>query len=257
MVTTITADQIDQVINDGQFKYLKLTSSDGKEFGGWNATPGALRKKIQSVREHIAKLPAGQYILHFRISPGKTEWKYILNRGTENTGGGLSAAPVIITQPLAELEKFQTLEEWKRQEQRIKDLEKQVEIMQLEQQYRNQLNEKPVETPMQGFAEKILPTFLPLVDRYFDLEEKKLNRVPPPAQTRTMVPKSTVKHPFRPAPVPGSEFFAKYLEFVDQLNDTAFTRELVYLKHNQPDVYSAVLDEEETEEEENFETNEE
>jgi len=134
MVTTITADQIDQVINDGQFKYLKLTSSDGKEFGGWNATPGALKKKIQSVREHIAKLPTGQYILHFRISPGKTEWKYILNRGTENNGGGLSAAPVIITQPLAELEKFQTLEEWKRQEQRIKDLEKQVEIMQLEQQ---------------------------------------------------------------------------------------------------------------------------
>lgn len=256
MVTTITADQIDQVINDGQFKYLKLTSSDGKEFGGWNATPGALKKKIQSVREHIAKLPAGQYILHFRISPGKTEWKYILNRGVETNGGGLSAAPVIITQPLAELEKFQTLDEWKRQEQRIKDLEKQVEIMQLEQQYRSQLNEKPVETPMQGFAEKILPSFLPLVDRYFDLEEKKLNRVPPPAQTRTMVPKSTVKHPFRPAPVPGSELFTKYLEFVDQLNDTAFTRELVYLKHNQPDVYSAVLDEE-TEDEENFETNEE
>jgi len=257
MVTTITADQIDQVINDGQFKYLKLTSSDGKEFGGWNATPGALKKKIQSVREHIAKLPTGQYILHFRISPGKTEWKYILNRGTETTGGGLSAAPVIITQPLAELEKFQTLDEWKRQEQRIKDLEKQVEIMQLEQLYKSQLSEKPVETPMQGFAEKILPTFLPLVDRYFDLEEKKLNRVQtqPQPQTRNIVPKSTVKHPFRPAPVPGSELFAKYLEFIDQLNDTAFTRELVYLKHNQPDVYSAVLDEET--DEENFETNEE
>jgi len=186
-----------------------------------------------------------------RISQGKTEWKYIVNRGGENTGG-LLAAQGIITQPVTELEKFQTLEEWKRQEQRIKDLEKQVEIMQLEQQYKAQLSEKPQETPVQGFAEKILPTFLPLVDRYFDLEEKKLQRtqIPAQTQTRTMVPGSTVKkHPFRPAPVPGSELWEKYLDFVDQLNDTAFTRELVYLKHNQPDVYSAVLDEDvETEE---------
>lgn len=250
MITTITADQIEQVIQDGQFKYLKLTGSDGKEYGGWNATPQALKKKISSVREHVSKLPPGQYFLHFRISPGKTEWKYILNRGGENTGG-LSASPVIITQPVTELEKFQTLEEWKRQEQRIKDLEKQVEIMQLENQYKAQLSEKPQETPVQGFAEKILPTFLPLVDRYFDLEEKKLQSTQKQqTHTRTMVPGSTVKrNPFRPAPVPGSELWPKYLEYIDQLNDTAFTRELVYLKHNQPDVYSAVLDEDtETEE---------
>lgn len=255
MITTISPEQIDQVLMDGQFKYIKLTSSDGKEFGGWNATPGALKSKVNSIRGHIAKLPPGQYFLHFRISPGKTEWKYILTRGSETTNTGLSQTPVIITQA-TELEKFQTLDEWKRQEQRIKDLEKQVEIMQLENQYKSQLNEQPTPGVVEGFAEKILPSFLPLVDRYFDLEEKKLQRMQTQTQTRQPVPgKILPPQKFRPAPVPGTEEFAKYLNYLDQLNDTAFTRELVYLKHNQPEVYSAVLDDEM--EDENFDTNEE
>jgi len=260
MITTITAEQIDQVINDGQFKYIKLTGADGAEFGGWNANPSVLRKKINSIREHINKLPSGQYFVHFRISPGKTEWKYILNRGIEN--GGLSQSPVIITQPVTELEKFQTIDEWKRQEMRIKELEKQLEMIQLENQYKSQLNEKPAENPIQGFAEKVLPTFLPIFDRYFDLQQQKLqvqkNQPPPPAQTRTKVQQSTVKpHPFRPAPVPGSELWESYLDFVDQLNDTAFTRELLYLRNKQPDVYSIVLNETtEMDEQENTQPNE-
>lgn len=128
--------------------------------------------------------------------------------------------------------------------------------MQLENQYKIQLNEQPTPGVVEGFAEKILPSFLPLVDRYFDLEEKKLQRMQTQPQTRQPVAgKILLPQKFRPAPVPGTEQFAKYLNYLDQLNDTAFTRELVYLKHNQPDVYSAVLDDEM--EEENFETNEE
>lgn len=245
MITQITSEQIDQVMNDGQFRYIKLTGSDGKEYGGWNKTPSAAKKKIESIRDHIKNLPPGQYFVHYRINPGRDEWKYLLMKGSELSQAGSSQMPVIIHQG-SQLEKFQTLEEWKRQEQKIKDLEKELEILKIHSSIKDQLNEKPEESPITGFTQSILPQFVPLFDRYMSLQEKKMEINSRQPQIRPMAqapaPAQEPKK-FRPAPDPDSDLWESYLDYLDSMNDLRFQRELIYLKNKQPEIFSAVVNE--------------
>jgi len=242
MITQISPEQIEQVIQDGQFKYIKLTGADLKEYGGWNKTPAELKKKISSVRDHIAKLPAGNYFLHFKINPRGDEWKYLYIKESLSQNGS-PAAPVIIQAPGSQLEKFQTIDEWKRQELRIKDLEKELELLKFRNEMRDQLNEKPAENPIQGFAANILPQFVPLFDRYMDLQEKKVQRdmiTKQIAEAPAQAPINMEVRKFRPAPAPGSDLWESYLDYLDQINDLQFSREILYLKNKQPDIYQAV-----------------
>lgn len=239
MITQITSEQINQVVADGQFKYIKLTGTDGKEFGGWNRFPKDLNNKITSIRNHIKNLPSGQYFIHFKISPTKDEWKYLLTKGEQNNLSQNSPQPVIIHQGSA-LEKFQTLEEWKSQEIRIKELEKELELLKMQNAFRDQLNEKPEENPIQGFTTNILPQFVPLFDRFMSLQEKKLELAQKqPIRTNPSQPQPK---PFRPAPNPDSQLWESYLDYLDAMNDIRYQRELLYLKSKQPDVYQYVID---------------
>lgn len=249
MITQITSEQIDQVVSDGQFRYVKLTGTDGKEFGGWNKTPADLSKKIASIKNHIKNLPPGQYFVNFRINPGRDEWKYLLIK-SEGTLSQSPATPVIIQQG-SSLEKFQTLEEWKSQENRIRELEKELELLKMQTAFKEAMNEKPEQSPIQGFTQSILPQFVPLFDRYMALQEKKLEVTQKRASQIPMQPKPK---PFRPAPSPDAELWESYLDYLDALDDMQYSRELMYLKTKQPDVYQYVI--QETQEQENTETNE-
>jgi cell fate (sporulation/competence/biofilm development) regulator YmcA (YheA/YmcA/DUF963 family) len=240
MITQITSEQIDQVINDGQFKYIKLTGSDNKEFGGWNRTPSDLEKKITSIKNHIKNLPSGQYFLIFKIKPGKDEWKYILTKG-DNTLNQNSPMPMIIHQA-SQLEKFQTLEEWKNQEMKIKELEKELELLKMQNVFKDQMNEKPEENVIQGFASTILPQFVPLFDRFMSLQEKKLD-LQQKTPIKQAMPSQFKPKPFRPAPSPDSELWESYIDYLDSMQDLRYDRELMYLKVKQPDVYAYVINE--------------
>jgi len=238
MITQITSEQIDQVVSDGQFRYIKLTGADGKEFGGWNKTPADLSKKITSIKNHIKNLPSGQYFVNFRMNPGKDEWKYLLIKSDSNLSQS-PATPVIIQQG-SSLEKFQTLDEWKSQENKIRELEKELELIKMQNAFKDALNEKPEESPIQGFTQSILPQFIPLFDRYMSLQEKKLEiQQSKPAQIQMPVQSK----PFRPAPLPNTNLWESYLDFIDGMNDLQYARELMYLKTKQPDVYQYVIQE--------------
>jgi len=250
MITQITSEQIDQVVNDGQFKYIKLTGSDNKEFGGWNKTPADLQKKITSIKNHIKNLPSGQYFISFRINPGKDEWKYILTKG-DNTLNQNSAMPMIIHQG-SQLEKFQTLEEWKSQESRIKELEKELELLKMQNAFKEQMNEKPEENPIQSFTSSVLPQFVPLFDRFMALQEKKLELSEKRPVRQSMPPQPQPK-PFRPAPSPDSELWESYLDYLDAMPDLRYQRELMWLKVKQPEVYQFVINETQETEESNEE----
>jgi hypothetical protein len=244
MITQILPEQIEQVVQDGQFKYIKLTGADLKEYGGWNKTPAELKKKIQSIREHIQKLPAGNYFLHFKINPRGDEWKYIYQKESLSQNGS-PAAPVIIQAPGSQLEKFQTIDEWKRQELRIKDLEKELELLKFRNEIKEQLNEKPEENPIQGFAANILPQFVPLFDRYMDLQDRKIQAQVIQSKQLTQataVNKSPAVKPFRPVPDVNSDMWESYLDYLDNLSDERFSREIFYLKTKQPEIYKAVND---------------
>lgn len=92
-----------------------------------------------------------------------------------------------------------------------------------------------------GFMKEILPQFLPIADKYFELAEKKLQlqalalsqRSQQPAQPRK-------KHPFRPFPNPETETerTQQYLTWLESVPDNVFKMEIITAKTQAPELYT-------------------
>jgi len=239
-MTEIKPEQLNEIIESQQFKYVELKGMDGKKYGGYNQTPSDLKKKVESIRKFCTTVPDGIYYLNFKISPTGTVFPYVYNKGNIDLKEAANNTAPIFLQAPKELEKFQTLEEWKRQEARIKELEAELERLKLEVTFDKKLAEiaKPEpESPLLGFATNILPMFTPVLEQYLSLKEREisLKEKSPAQQNNTVKSRIMKKHPFRPVPIVDSQDFLNYLDFLDGLNNEALKAELNYLKEKNPD----------------------
>lgn len=236
-------DEIDKIIKEGQFKYIELVGRDGTRYGQYNANPSLLKEKINSIKKHLSSkiTPDDLYYINFRMNQKGDVFQYTYNKGNKP----MNEAPHIpIVYNSAPLEKFQTLEEWKKQEQRINELEKELELMRLKEQFKG-MNEAPAKEPEKnvflGFAENVLPTFVPFLDKYFQLKEKELNIKE--KQNKTIVlPKKKVLNKFRPVPDPADPNFQNYLKYFEALPDHLADQEVQFLQVNKPDIYKLIID---------------
>lgn len=78
-----------------------------------------------------------------------------------------------------------------------------------------------------------LPLFMPIVDKYFDLEQQKINQKQK-AHEQNPIQKKVFKQPFRPVPNLDDKTFEMYLNYLMKLPDEKLEIELVYLKNNNP-----------------------
>lgn len=236
--------EIDQVIKTGQYKYLELIAN-GKKYGGYNRTPKELKTKIESVKQFIETLPDGIYTLNFKISPSGDTFTYPYSKGNLSE----NITPIMYQQAApapAPLEKFQTLEEWKKQEQKINDLERELAILKITNEIKQPLAEPAEEKNIfLGFAENVLPTFLPVLDKYFMIKERELAIKEKNASTQK--PQQTVKKViktnapnFRPVPEIGTPSFINYINYFLNLDDDKAEQELTYLEQTNPNIYNYI-----------------
>jgi len=232
-------DEIDKIIKEGQFKYIELVGRDGTRYGHYNANPTLLKEKINSIKKFLNTLPDDLYYLNFKINQKGDIFQYTYNKGNKPMNEAPSI-PIVYNTPL---EKFQTLEEWKKQEQRINELEKELELMKLKEQFKG-LNEAPAKEPEKnaflGFAENVLPTFVPFLDKYFQLKEKELNLKE--RQKAPVVAQRKIISKFRPVPDINDPNFQNYLNYFEKLPDQAAEAEVQFLKINKPDIYKLIID---------------
>jgi hypothetical protein len=231
-------DEIEKMMKEGQFKYVELVSRD-KRYGGYNVNPSTLKDKINQIKKFLISLPDDLYYLNFRINQKGDTFQYTFNKGNKPMSESPSM-PILYSNTL---EKFQTLEEWKKQEQRINELEKELELMKLKEQFKG-LNEAPAKEPEKnaliGFAENVLPTFVPFLDKYFQLKEKELN-----LKERQKAPVVTAQKfikKFRPVPDLTDPNFQNYLNYFEGLPDQAAEAEVQFLQLNKPDIYKLIID---------------
>lgn len=230
-------DEIEKIMKEGQFKYVELVSRD-KRFGGYNFNPAALKDKINQIKKFLVTLPDDLYYLNFKINQKGDVFQYTYNKGNKLMNEAPSI-PIVYNTPL---EKFQTLEEWKKQEQKINELEKELELMKLKEQFKG-MNEAPAKEPEKnafiGFAENVLPTFVPFLDKYFQLKEKELNLK---ERQKAPFPQRKVIAKYRPVPDPSDPNFHHYLSYFEGLSDQAAEAEVQFLKINKPDVYKLIIE---------------
>lgn len=243
MITTITPDQIPQIVSDGSFKHICLLGK-GKNYGGFNKDPKVIKTKIAEIKKLIQKNPEENFVINCKMNINGDIWQYQINTG--NLSEHQSTPSPVIYQHTSELEKFQTLDAYKKQLERINELEKEIEILKMKTMYESQLNEKPVKNQIQGFAESMIPIVVPMFDRFMDLQNRKLNQ----QEKKPVLSSQPITKPYRPIPSIDSESFQMYITWIDGLNDLQFQREMMYVKKFNPDVYQYLTDEDQEQDQE-------
>jgi len=234
-------EQIDKIIVDNQYKYLELTSRT-KKYGGYNATPKDLKAKIAQVKKFLQNLPDDLYIINFKISPRGDTFPYEYIKGKPIISEAQTPGPQIIPIYQNNLEKFQTLEEWKKQERLINDLQKELELLKFKDQLKSTLseNQEAPKNNLIGFAETILPNVMPVLDKFFELRERELN-IKEQQLKRAPAPKIVKTKQHIQVPEPGQPGYTEYLQMFEALSDNEAERELNYLKNKQHAVYADLI----------------
>jgi hypothetical protein len=234
-------EQIDKIIADNQYKYLELTSRT-KKYGGYNATPKDLKAKIAQVKKFLQNLPDDLYIINFKISPRGDTFPYEYIKGKPILNESPTPSPQIIPIYQNNLEKFQTLEEWKKQERLINDLQKELELLKFKDQLKSTLseNQEAPKNNLIGFAETILPNVMPVLDKFFELRERELN-IKEQQLKRAPAPKIVKTKQHIQVPEPGQPGYTEYLQMFEALSDSEAERELNYLKNKQHAAYADLI----------------
>jgi len=241
-----TPNEIDQVIKSGQYKYIELIAA-GKKYGGYNQTPAKLKAKIESIKKFLETFGAGIYTLNFKINPGGDVFTYNYYKGNFSEDN-ITPAPVYQAIPITPpLEKFQTLDEWKKQEQRINELEQQLAILKITNELKQPMAEpaEPEKNIFLGFAENILPSFMPVIDKYFTIKDRELaikeqrnNQI---KTTKVKAPIKIKTNNYRPVPEIGAPEFINYINYFLQLDENNAERELDFLEQNNETIYKYII----------------
>ena len=235
-MNTIKPQDIEKTIRDFQYKYIELMAADGRKLAHYNPTPSKLPAKVKDIKELLNKQPDGLYYVNFKISPKGDIFQFMYNKGNVNLNEA-APAPVIINHSApANLEKFQTLQEWKRQEQEISELKQKIAMLEMEKNLSNadESESEPEPSGLQGFAENILPMFMPIVDKYLSLKEREI-KVTEAKASRPMVRKVAK---FRPVPNLQYPNFGAYEAYFNKLTDNGAAVEMDYLEKANNEVYN-------------------
>ena len=224
-MTIKNANEIERLIADNQYKYLELISRN-KKYGGYNATPKDLKNKVTQVKKFLSNLPDDVYFLNFRISPRGDTFTYQYTKGNPNLSEPAQqpvATPIVYNNN--PVEKFQTIDEWKRQEKRIAELERELELLKITSDLKTTLNEnkEPEKNVYLSFAENVLPSVLPIVDKFFALKEREIGlRENQPAPIPTIIKQK----PKMVVPNPGEPGYNEYLQVFEKMSDLECENEL-------------------------------
>jgi hypothetical protein len=227
---------IEKIAKDFQYKYIELQSSDGRKLAHYNNTPARLGAKIKDINSLLTKQPDGLYYLNYKISPKGDIFQFAYNKGNINMNENNPTPMIINTMPPNNnnLEKFQTLQEWKRQEQEISELKNKIALMEMERNFNGTEEEQEEPTSvLKGFAENILPTFMPILDKYLSLRERevKVN------EQKVQKPMYKKVAKFRPIPNIDDPNFLAYEAYFSKLSDQAASDEMTFLETNNKTIF--------------------
>jgi hypothetical protein len=254
----IKSNQIAGIISKNDFKHINLMGTE-KTFQHFNRLPKDLKKKIISIQKDIKQNPEEKFSISCKRVPNGDLWVYQIENKNYLSESPVQNQSPIFYQNSQQLEKFQTLDAYKMQMEKIAELQKEIELMKMESMYKSQLNEKPADDPMKSFSTNIMPMFMPLLEKYMENQtiknQIKLNES---GNKQRSVQKQPVKTGFRPIPDIYSDRWESYLDYLENLNTQDFETEIKYLQNYKPDhykvIYDIFLNEEQTDQTEN-ETN--
>lgn len=265
-----TFKQIRAIQAENEFKFAALENSDGKKIILFNTSPTAKTKILEQLdiiekRLKSSTLQDGYYFILFcnSIQQCKKDYeKFAVLKGKAEDAAPIQNAVLIQEKS----ENVLTYEAALNYQKEIAQLQFDKQILEgVNDDLKTKLDELRKELGERGeaensaFSEKNVSSFfesiIPLADRFFDMEEKKLN---------ALANKKTATRPLKKLIRVGT---AEHLKLIQDLYDTGkdneFNAQMDLLEKNNKELYNDVLtelgmtEEEENEEQEQEETNQE
>ncbi len=267
---------IKRIIEEQKYKFVSLLDREGETVVPYNRPQDKKEtalKRFAVIQQRYKALPEGLYqvacrtAFSARIKPDT----YALIKGNPRLSDPAPAsapAPVVNLDPNKVLTYTEALAlqkdamEWKAKHDSVK---MQYDALKAEYDSLPEENETLEEKPGSNLFEwldKTSPTFLPILDRYMGLQERKqnlnefraINRLDRGGNPRTSARNRPSKNG-RVIPELGTEEWEAYLDKLAEAEDQIFQNEMLYLNSHYPDRYAVaygelVEGEEEEEEEE-------
>lgn len=256
------------------FKHVKLLDLEGGVLVPGNAPKTPIGPKLKEIEKRLAKLPDGIYCLQAQDNYGVhyKPYKYYVGKGKYNPAD-LSEeddAPKKNGKKLVEKNGDHVLsyEAALKHIEDKKELEKQNELLKMQlaeltQKVANlesgELDEEEDEEEnftdaAGGWLKEIIPSVIPVLDRHYDLEEKKLkfrtakymaeNGLLPQQNGRSYkIAGKQPKEEKREVPEVGSEEWGDFIAWIQQLEETDFNNFMAQLKVADTATYEAVCKE--------------
>lgn len=256
MEAIITPEQIITECNNKKCKYVTLYLGNDKTRAVLNhPTSTKLEQQVDEIQDYLKKNPQDKFFTLCCFNsrkPNQIKHYFTLT----NTPTGTMSAPAIYNyntpfdnerittrelatgNEIAQLKADLKLMEFQLAEAKLK-------IGQYEAEDMADDDTMAEETPnkLQGFLKDILPQFLPLADRYFELADKKLalqvmqmnKQQPQVAEHKKIV------HPFRPLPdVNDREKIDKYMNWLEKVPEHIFNSEVKFCEQNATGLADAI-----------------
>jgi hypothetical protein len=252
---TITIDQLEQTCKNVGCKYVQMDDLQGKKIVGVPAGAISLKQKFNEIETYLKNNSKEPFFLitFTKSKKGKNykEYKYYLSNA-QASSTPMSAAPVYNYNVPFDADRItkQNLQDGNAIAQLSADLK--FTQFQLDEcksklaEYENAADESAEtladEKPnaLMGFAKDVLPQFMPLAEKYFELAEKKLALQAMALQNKVSAPQSK-RHPFRPLPTLNEvEKLNSYLDWLEKCNDVLYAKELAYVQINRPEIYDTI-----------------
>jgi hypothetical protein len=265
--------QIGKRLREISPKFLRVTSLDGRVILPFNPIGKNPLTRLTDAEKKLPSLPDGVYIFQAQdsLSPGAFSHRLLFGKGKYDETQELTISePPAKSQALPMLSVENALknvqdsakataeneylkkenEELKRKNEELSEKLKALEYLQTEEE-EDGMEEEPEGPELTKWLNNTLPTLLPLADRYFDLEEKKLE-----LQKSRLISSPPKKRAGLP-PINSPEYHT-LVEEISSLEDAQFFEVMNKIKAQSPAHYNAILplvweEEEQTEEEQNTE----
>ncbi len=188
---TYTIKQLKTLATQQGYKLAALENSKGERVQPFNKINIALNKQLDTITNRLTSdlFEDGLYyvLLSQSISKSKNADRYPIVKGKlspDDLKEHTTPVNIIHTTPAQEVLTYEAALNY---QQQISDLKNEINLLKLErtslqEQLQEALDENelseptaPSENMMQTFLKEALPSVTPILDRYFDLEEKKLN----------------------------------------------------------------------------------
>lgn len=259
---TITAEQIAQTCQKHACKYFYVTDQTGTTKYVNRAAPSKQAEKIAETITTINSVPDQVFKIYFAKGTGKgagAEYCYYLVKTNAPTMGEKPGQMTVVNTPfeparsmseaLKDANELATLRaECKRLNEEIERLRRELAAIEEDKEEEKELKEASAAgtnvDKIAGFMKEILPQFMPLADRYFEIADKKLALQAIALQNKTELRQRKHVHPFRPVPTANDRVkFGNYCNWLEKVPENIYNAELEYLQKTAPETYAAIIQE--------------